>query len=110
MLRKGETVRRALSEIAAAHPTINPQLRGRGLIQGIATDQSDIATDVAREAFARGVIMETSGPDSEVIKLLPPLTIDDATLERGLAVVRESVAAAVKQRRREGELILASGR
>ena len=45
------------------------------------------------DAYDRGMLMETSGPDSEVVKLLPPLTITDEELERGLAIIDESVAA-----------------
>jgi diaminobutyrate-2-oxoglutarate transaminase len=37
--------------------------------------------------------METSGPDAEVSKVLPPLTIDDDQLEQGLAIVADAVAA-----------------
>ena len=39
--------------------------------------------------------METSGgAASDVVKLMPPLTIEDEDLARGLAILRESVNAA----------------
>ena len=39
--------------------------------------------------------METSGgAASDVVKLMPPLTIEDAELERGLSILRASVEAA----------------
>ncbi|MEX2587865.1 MAG: diaminobutyrate--2-oxoglutarate transaminase, partial [Actinomycetota bacterium] len=45
------------------------------------------------EAFRRGLIIETSGAESEVLKLLPPLTIDDLGLEEGLSIIKNSVSA-----------------
>jgi diaminobutyrate-2-oxoglutarate transaminase len=42
--------------------------------------------------------METSGPADEVAKLLPPLTLDDAGLNKGLEILAESVDAAIAAR------------
>ena len=42
-------------------------------------------------AFERGLIIETSGPDDEVVKVLAPLTTPHETLEAGLAIVAEAV-------------------
>lgn len=95
VLRKGEIVREALEGMARAFPELEPEVRGRGLIQGLATTLPDFAGAVSTEAFNRGLIIETSGPDTEVVKLLPPLTIDDETLHAGLEIVRESIAAAM---------------
>jgi hypothetical protein len=36
------------------------------------------------------LILETSGPDSSVVKLLPPLVIDDESLHRGLNILARS--------------------
>ena len=41
-------------------------------------------------------MLETSGPEGEVIKLLPPLTIDDSALREGIAILDESLADALK--------------
>lgn len=77
--------------------------RGRGLIQGIAWDpESGIAADVSRQAFAQGLIIETAGPEGEVLKLLPPLTIDAQDLAFGLEVIERSVGRALASRRRAG--------
>jgi diaminobutyrate-2-oxoglutarate transaminase len=73
--------------------------RGRGLIRGLAFDEPTIASAAAREAFERGLVIETSGAHDEVLKLLPPLTIDRVSLERGLDIIDASVEAAVRKRR-----------
>jgi diaminobutyrate-2-oxoglutarate transaminase len=68
------------------------QVRGRGLIRGLAFADPAVATAVARAAFVRGLVIETAGPRDEVLKVLPPLVIDGETLEQGLSILKESVA------------------
>jgi diaminobutyrate-2-oxoglutarate transaminase len=50
-----------------------------------------MAEEVAAEAFERGLLMETSGAYSEVVKFLPPLTIPDEALEEGLGIMVDSL-------------------
>ncbi|MEX2430905.1 MAG: diaminobutyrate--2-oxoglutarate transaminase, partial [Dehalococcoidia bacterium] len=64
-----------------------------GMIQGLKSDVPGFAGYVAQEAFERGLIIETSGPESQVIKLLPALTIETQTLQDGISILRESVQA-----------------
>jgi diaminobutyrate-2-oxoglutarate transaminase len=91
--RKGALLRERLVAIAERHPG-ELEVRGRGLFQGIAslTDRS-FASGVSRDAFEHGVLIETAGAYSEVVKFLPPLTTDDATLLRGVDVVEAAVEA-----------------
>jgi diaminobutyrate-2-oxoglutarate transaminase len=91
--RKGELLRSRLATIAARHPGDLVE-RGRGLFRGLASlTDSDFAARVSREAFAQGVVIETAGAYSEVVKFLPPLTTDDETLLRGLDVVESAIEA-----------------
>ena len=48
---------------------------------------------MSREAFEHGVLIETAGSYSEVVKFLPPLTTDDDTLMRGVDVVEAAIEA-----------------
>lgn len=66
-------------------------VRGRGLLAGIVFPENDTASQVAAESFANGLLVETSGPEDEVLKLMPPLTITEADLQRGLAIITEAV-------------------
>ncbi|WP_299443482.1 diaminobutyrate--2-oxoglutarate transaminase [uncultured Rhodospira sp.] len=93
VLRKGEIVQEALTAMADKHPELKPQVRGRGLMCGIALDVPGAASAVCAHAFENGVIMETSGPDSEVAKLLPPLTIPEDALREGLDIMARAVDA-----------------
>lgn len=70
-------------------------VRGRGLIIGMECSPPELAGAICEEAFKRGVVVETSGAESQVVKLLPPLTIEKEVLEKGLGVLEESLAAAL---------------
>lgn len=88
---KSRLLEKELKAIVARFPALNAEWRGRGLMQGIAFPQEGMAEAVCQEAFRRGLIMETSGTDSEVAKAMPPLTIDSASLRKGLRLLAESV-------------------
>lgn len=94
-LAKGKRVKAYLERLAAKYPKLKGTVRGRGLILGLVCGQADLAKKVSEAAFERGLIVETSGPDDEVIKLLPALTIDSDTLQEGLQILEESVAHVV---------------
>ncbi|WP_440899348.1 diaminobutyrate--2-oxoglutarate transaminase [Actinosynnema sp.] len=92
---RGLLLQERLGALAVAHPSGVAQVRGRGLVWGVAFREPDAARRVAAEAFARGLLVETSGSLDEVVKLLPPLTSTNDELEEGLAVLDEAVAAVV---------------
>ncbi len=92
--RKADIVRAELESIASEHEGLRATVRGRGLLVGLHTPIDGLASRVTKAAFERGLLLETSGAAaSDVVKLMPALTIDDADLERGLAILRASVAA-----------------
>ena len=87
-------LRAELEAIAADHPAQAFVVRGRGLMYGLACDgDRTLAGRISKEAFTRGLVIETSGAFDEVLKFLPALTIDEDELRRGLAIVRESLDA-----------------
>mgnify|MGYP006271388063 FL=1 len=90
--RKAGILRSRLEEIANASP-LALKVKGRGLMSGIACPDGETAAAVCSAALERGVVIETSGSFDEVVKCLPPLTITDDELERGLAALAESFAA-----------------
>ncbi|HEV3357007.1 MAG TPA: diaminobutyrate--2-oxoglutarate transaminase [Pseudonocardiaceae bacterium] len=92
-LAKGARVGEALDAIAAAVPSQGITAKGRGLARGLAFDNGELARKVCTAAFERGLLMETAGPNGEVAKLMPALTITDAELDEGLGILREAVLA-----------------
>jgi diaminobutyrate-2-oxoglutarate transaminase len=103
ILEKGEKIRLFLEKLAQHYPEMEGDVRGRGLIQGIAIGIDGLAEKICAAAFERGLIMETSGPNSEVVKIMPPLTIDEKGLEKGLNILEESFKWC-KQRMRKGDM------
>jgi diaminobutyrate-2-oxoglutarate transaminase len=89
--KKGNMVRGWLEHIAGGYDSGIFSVRGRGMIQGLAVERPGLANKIAAQAFTHGLVVETSGAEDQVIKLLPPLTIDDATLHNGLEILERSV-------------------
>ncbi|MGX5697521.1 diaminobutyrate--2-oxoglutarate transaminase [Agromyces soli] len=94
--RKSALLSEELKGIAAENPALGLTVRGRGLMYGLVCDgDRTLAGRISKAAFARGLVIETSGAFDEVLKFLPSLTITDDELRRGLAIVRESLAEVV---------------
>ena len=92
--RRADLVSAELESIAAEHESLRGTVRGRGLLQGLHTPIDGLAERITQAAYERGLLVETSGgAASDVVKLMPPLTIADDELERGLSIIRDSVAA-----------------
>ncbi|RWO82076.1 diaminobutyrate--2-oxoglutarate transaminase [Mesorhizobium sp.] len=70
-------------------------VRGRGMMQGLDCGSGKLAGEIARKAFEYGVVVERCGSEDQVIKVLPPLTIDRETLQRGLDILDKSVHESV---------------
>jgi diaminobutyrate-2-oxoglutarate transaminase len=92
-LAKGERVAAVLAELADSSQAVQLTPKGRGLARGLAFAQPELAPKACAAAFERGLLMETSGPCDEVMKIMPPLTVTDEELEEGLAVVVDAVRA-----------------
>jgi diaminobutyrate-2-oxoglutarate transaminase len=86
---KGAFLARRLAEIAACYGF---SLRGRGMMRGIDAEDGARAAAVCRAAFARGLIVETSGPRGEVVKVLAPLNIPMRQFAEGLAALEAAFA------------------
>ena len=88
----GERAMERLAPVTARHPEI--RARGLGLMIGLEISdpgpglpRPDLAEAIVRGALADGVLLIRSGPEGNVIRLLPPLVITDAELERGLDIL-----------------------
>jgi diaminobutyrate-2-oxoglutarate transaminase len=88
---KSSVMKEAIEAIADKHPDMNAQVRGRGMIFGLELPDLGMAGQVSERCFEKGLIIELSGADNQVVKFLPPLTIDEETLIRGISIVEEAV-------------------
>ncbi|MAM09092.1 MAG: diaminobutyrate--2-oxoglutarate transaminase [Rhizobiaceae bacterium] len=85
----------ALARIAAEIP--GATLKGRGLMQGVDVGTGALAEEICARAFDNGLIIETSGNEDQVVKVLAPLTTSEETFSEGfdilLEAVRETIAS-----------------
>lgn len=86
-----EIVHESFEKIASSHPELEMSTRGRGLLQGLVFKDPDIAARVSKAAFQKGVIIERAGPEDEVLKAMPALTIDEESLKKALNIIAECV-------------------
>ena len=88
----GALLRGRLQEATAACPAVH-DVRGRGLIVGVdlAGTPSTVVAAVQDRVREHGVLIGTTGPASDVLKIRPPLAISRAQVAR----VADVVAAAV---------------
>ncbi len=89
--RKAQVLTEGLERIAAMIP--GARLKGRGMMQGVDVGSGDLAGAICAEAFARGLVIETSGADDEVVKVLAPLTTPMAQFKAGLATLAKAAQA-----------------
>lgn len=88
--RRSERLQMRLRAIASTYPSL--VLRGRGFIWAIDFANAggpDAAAKASRAAFDKGLLIERCGREDVALKVLPPITIDDATMDRGCAILAE---------------------
>jgi 4-aminobutyrate aminotransferase-like enzyme len=98
--RLGTALRHSLADLADS-PHVG-EVRGLGLFIGIelVTDDASRAPDSARAgairraAFERGVLVGIAGHADNVLKLCPPLTIDEHLLDAAVGILVESIKGA----------------
>ncbi len=90
--RKGARMRARLDALQKESPVVSA-VRGRGMIQG-ADVGSDAAKKITSSCFDKGLIICPCGPSLNVMKLIPPLTIEDDVLDEGLDIFEAAVREA----------------
>ena len=93
VIRKGAIMADSLAHIAEAHPELVVRVRGRGMFYGLLINDPAKAGAITKHCFDNGLIIERSGMDDEVVKLMPPLTISDEDLAAGIDLIAKAVDA-----------------
>ena len=90
----GRELRARLDALAERDDRIG-EVRGLGAMLALELrEQSpDLAQAVTAAAFERGLLLLACGLYGNVLRLLPPLTVTDEELDRGLVLLEESLAA-----------------
>jgi diaminobutyrate-2-oxoglutarate transaminase len=97
---KSQVLQSRLAAIARANDLETQAVKGRGMMRGIEMPSGEIAAEVVKAAFRNGLVIETSGPDHEVIKCLPALTITDDELVEGLDILGGAVGSVLEKAER----------
>ena len=89
-----ETVRKSKIIEKFLNDNIKPlsdkiEIRGIGFIWGIDVHDATIAKNISKQAFKQGLIVERAGRNNEVVKIMPPLVIEDELLEKGLEIFKD---------------------
>ena len=85
---KSQLIHDALADLAAMVP--DAYLKGRGLMQGVDVGSGGLAGEICARAYEKGLIIETSGSEDQVIKVLAPLTTPKDTLRKGFNILLDA--------------------
>lgn len=94
---KAALIERRLTELANLVP--GAFLKGRGLMRGVDVGSGELAGRICGRAYDMGLIIETSGNEDQVVKVLAPLTTPVATFDKGFDILLDAardVLAATK--------------
>jgi diaminobutyrate-2-oxoglutarate transaminase len=70
------------------------------MLRGLELGSSELAESVKLDAFERGVLLETCGPQDTVVKLMPALNIDTEALDEGLEILTNALERVLKRKPR----------
>ncbi|MFK7734510.1 MAG: diaminobutyrate--2-oxoglutarate transaminase [Pirellulaceae bacterium] len=86
-----------LDQIVRRHASLKFDRRGRGLIQGLDVREGSLARSVIQQCFENGLLIESSGNDDQVLKVMPALTCEPELIESGLAILTDAIDRVVER-------------
>ncbi|MGY4399222.1 diaminobutyrate--2-oxoglutarate transaminase [Bradyrhizobium sp. USDA 3315] len=89
--RTATRLQRHLDRLVTKFPKCIEEKRGRGLMAGLKCRSQSLVDRVHDLAFENGLLIEASGPNRDVIKILPPITISDDDLDRAITILENAL-------------------
>ena len=89
---KGAIIRERMQKIVRRHGPDSLFVKGRGMMIGINCPDGDTAAAICAEAFENGLVIETSGNHSQVVKCLCPLIISEAQIDKAMTILDAAFA------------------
>ena len=86
-----EQISKTIQNAMKRYPELFVKQKGRGMMIGIECLNGELSDDIVKACFKSGMVIETAGPDGEVVKFFCPLTITESELEQGLAIFDNAV-------------------
>lgn len=84
-------ISKSIQNTIKRYPELFVKQKGRGMMIGIECLNGELSDDIAKACFENGMVIETAGPDGEVVKFFCPLTITESELDQGLAIFDNAV-------------------
>jgi len=88
---KGALVQKRMEQIALNYPYLIREIRGHGMIWGAEFKQPELTSHICSQAFEGGLVIETAGSQSEVIKFLGPLIISEELINEGFDILEKAI-------------------
>jgi acetylornithine/N-succinyldiaminopimelate aminotransferase len=88
---RGEQLRAGLQAIAAQYPHLITEVRGWGLITGLAlqADAALTSIELVKQAMVRGLLLVPAGP--KVVRFVPPLIVTAEEVDRALQILTQAM-------------------
>ena len=96
--RQSAIIEEYLNKIKDIHEGFD--IRGIGFMWGVDCNKvkpDAVSRAIVKESFNNGLIVERAGRNNDVVKLMPPLVADEATLRKGLEILVAAVEKVVKE-------------
>ncbi|SNT76130.1 diaminobutyrate--2-oxoglutarate transaminase [Paracoccus seriniphilus] len=85
LAKKAELIKKRLTELSRMIP--GSFLKGRGLMRGVDVGSGELAGEICARAYERGLVIETSGSQGQVVKVLAPLTTSVELFNKGFDIL-----------------------
>lgn len=88
---KAELIEERMKDLALSFPHLTKDVRGLGFIWGIEFRDPELCSKVCSTCFDNGLVIETAGSESNVIKFLGPLVITKELINEGFDILKDAV-------------------
>ncbi len=97
--KKGEFLLKNINDLAKKYSKVLKLCRGRGLMLGMEFADNDLGYEVAKNLFARQILISGTYINARVLRIEPPLVIPQAQLDRFLEALEDSLRQVYKDHR-----------
>lgn len=89
------------ARLRQAHGEIR-DIRGRGAIWGVELDTPGRASAITRLCFEHNLLIDTCGPSGSVIKVMPPVVIEEEIFNHGMQILADCTETLLHAGKTEG--------
>jgi diaminobutyrate-2-oxoglutarate transaminase len=94
---KGALMAEHLDKLAKRYAGQGFAVRGKGMMQALDVVDGGKAKQMAAVCFENGLLIGPCGSGGRVLKLIPPLTIPEADLKEGLAILEDAIGRVMEE-------------